>query len=133
MSGKKLFSVFIKTGLMQLGLLLLFQVFIIAYRGSSLEGNQGATIITLFSFFLSSILNITGVGIGYFFLKLINENLSFYSLIVVCPLLIFSLLLFLTNKLDQQFYIFLVPAFCTFIFSHVIMFVSLQKQRYEQK
>jgi hypothetical protein len=127
MTIKQLWKIFFKTGFIQIGLVFLFYLVLFWSKKSSIESSQAVTVMALFSFIISTVLNIVGMLVGSSFVGLINKNLSFYVIIIVSPLFIIGSILFFMNKLESQFLIFLVPAFSAFIISHLISFFSIMK------
>ena len=85
--------------------------------------------MAVFSFFISSVLNVIGMFIGSFFVRLMEERLIYYSIIIIAPMIFVGGFLVFFNKLESQFLIFLLPAFIAFIVSHFVSYFSLLKGR----
>jgi len=129
MSLQKLLKIFYRTGFIQFGLVILFYfvLYLSKYRFS--EDSQATIIMALFSFFIATVLNVIGMFLGSLCVGLMNKNIAYYSIVIVAPLVISTILLVISNKLESKYLIFLIPAFMAFIVSHFISYFSVLKKK----
>lgn len=129
MSLQRLLKIFYRTGFIQFGLVVLFYLvlFLSKYRFS--EDSQATIIMALFSFLISTVLNVIGIFSGSLCVGLMNKNIAYYSIVIFVPLVISTILLVISNKLESKYFIFLIPAFMAFIVSHFILYFSILKKK----